>query len=184
MTTEPRSPIIRTTGSRVAKGIAIIIIVMAVGAAIHFAFSDVWSKYPPLRVLQQQEQETAPAREVVPTGEKRTFNLAFKESDDLSQLWFELDGEKNPDIVVNVGDEITINIVNEGVMPHAFGVVTDPDDVNSVIFNSAIGSASEPLTSGADGSVTFIASEPGEYYYICLVPGHSALGMQGKFIVE
>ncbi|RMF30463.1 MAG: hypothetical protein D6752_04035, partial [Candidatus Nitrosothermus koennekii] len=32
--------------------------------------------------------------------------------------------------------------------------------------------------------VTFTADTPGTYYYICLVPGHAALGMQGKFIVE
>ncbi|GIU71721.1 MAG: hypothetical protein KatS3mg003_1200 [Candidatus Nitrosocaldaceae archaeon] len=185
MTTEPRSHIIRTTGGRMAKGIAIIIIVMAVGAAIHIAFEDVWVKYPPNRVLLQQEQQrAAPPTETIPPGKEITINMAFKESADLVNLWFEVNGEKNPDIVVNLGDKVTINIVNEGVMPHAFGVVTNPDDVNSVVFNSAIGSASSPLAPGESKSVTFTVTQVGEFYYICLVPGHALQGMQGNFIVE
>ncbi|MEM2965764.1 MAG: plastocyanin/azurin family copper-binding protein [Candidatus Nitrosocaldaceae archaeon] len=183
MTTESKNLIIKSSGRRTAKGIAIILIVMVVGAAISLAYKDVWSKYPPLRVLNQKQQPQTPV-ETIPTGEKRTFNLVFKESEDFTQLWFEMDGVKNPDIEVSLGDEITINIVNSGLMPHAFGVVSDPNDVNSVIFNSAIGSANKPLLSNNSASTTFTADKPGEYYYICLVPGHALQGMKGKFIVE
>ena len=62
--------------------------------------------------------------------------------------------------------------------------MTNPDDFTSVVFDSGINSASNPLKAGESGSVTFLAGAPGVYYYICTVPGHALQGMQGSFIVE
>ena len=90
----------------------------------------------------------------------------------------------NPEIRVNSGDEVTVTVTNVGVSFHAFGVVSNPDDFNSINFDSAINSASNPLKAGESGSVTFLAGAPGTYYYICTVPGHALQGMQGSFIVE
>ena len=64
-----------------------------------------------------------------------------------------------------------------GMSFHAFGVVSNPDDFNSVIFDSAIAAATNPLKPGESGSTTFIAGAPGTYYYICTVPGHALQGM-------
>ena len=122
-----------------------------------------------------------------PTGVSHDFTLDFVESDDLRTLGFNaLPGEdgSNPEIRVSSGDEITISATNMGVSFHSFGVVSDPEDFNSVIMDSAIGSMSNPLKSGEGGSVTFTAGAPGTYYYICTVPGHALQGMQGSFIVE
>jgi len=188
MTIEEESPIIRTTASRLGKGIAIILIVMAVAAAIHIAFNDVWSKYPPMNQVAKAGTSTAPTTPATPatpaTGESRTFNLAFHERTPID-LYFTVDGQENADIIVNVGDKITINIKNEGNMPHSFGIVTDPKDVNSIAFpNANIGSSTQFLLPKQEGTTTFIADKPGEYYYICLVAGHADLGMIGKFIVK
>jgi len=122
-----------------------------------------------------------------PTGVSHDINFDFVESSDFRTLAFNaLPGEEgsNPDIRVNSGDEITISTNNIGKSFHAFGVVSNPDDFNSVIFDSAINSASNPLKPGESGSVTFLAGAPGTYYYICTVPGHALQGMQGSFIVE
>ena len=67
---------------------------------------------------------------------------------------------------------------------HAFGIVANPENFNSVIMDSAIGSMSNALKPGEGDSVTFTAGIPGTYYYICTVPGHALQGMQGSFIVE
>ena len=68
---------------------------------------------------------------------------------------------------------------------HAFGVVSNPDDFNSVIFDSAIAAATNPLKPGESGSTTFTAGAPGNItIYICTVPGHALQGMIGEFIVE
>ena len=113
--------------------------------------------------------------------------MDFVESSDFRTLAFNaLPGEEgsNPEIRVKSGDEITVTATNVGVSFHAFGVVSNPDDFNSVIFDSAINSASNPLKAGETGSITFLAGAPGTYYYICTVPGHALQGMQGSFIVE
>ena len=128
-----------------------------------------------------------PAQAAAPTGVNHDFVFDFDESSDFRTLGFNaLPGEEgsNPEIRVESGDEVTVTVTNAGVSFHAFGVVSNPDDFNSVIFDSAINSASNPLKAGESGSVTFLAGAPGTYYYICTVPGHALQGMQGSFIVE
>ncbi|MFY9300336.1 MAG: plastocyanin/azurin family copper-binding protein [Candidatus Nitrosotenuis sp.] len=122
-----------------------------------------------------------------PTGVSRDFDLNFIESADFKNYAFNaLPGEdgSNPEIKVKSGDSVTIRSANDGKSFHAFAVVTNPDDPNSIVFNSAIRSANNPLKPGDTGEVTFTAGAPGRYYYICTVPGHAALGMKGDFIVE
>ena len=130
---------------------------------------------------------SGPAVAADPTGVSHEFTLDFVESDDFRTLAFNaLPGEEgsNPTITVNSGDEVTITSLNDGMSFHAFGVVSNPDDFNSVIFDSAIAAATNPLKPGESGSTTFIAGAPGTYHYICTVPGHALQGMIGEFIVE
>ncbi len=188
MTTEEESHIIRTTGSRLGKGIALILIMMAIAGGLHFGLGDFWHKYPPMNQVAKAgttgSATPAPTpAPSVPAGESRTFTFLFKEESP-TKLHFEVDGQINPDIEVYVGDSITINVRNDGKMPHAFGVVSDPANVNSVVFNAAVGSSTQFILANQEGSVTFKPDKPGEYYYICLVPGHADLGMKGKFIVK
>ncbi len=184
MTTEEESPI-RTSPRRMGKGIAIILIVMAIGAGINLAFSDMWHAYPPATSLKAQE--TKGDGEVPSTGVTREFQLKFVESTDFRTLGFNsIAGETgaNPEFIVNVGDKVDIKLENGGKMPHAFAVVSDPDDPNSILFDSAFKSAANPIKSGEKGEIAFTPTKEGEYYYICTVPGHSTLGMKGKFIVK
>jgi nitrite reductase (NO-forming) len=185
MTTEEESHIIRTGRGRFGKGLAVIVIIMAIGAGIHVAYSDFWHKYPPANQLKPQET-TGPGG-VTLTGETVEVQLRFVESADFRTLGFNaIAGEPNanPEIVAHVGDRIEIELVNGGKMPHAFGVVTDPEDPNTIVFKSAFKSASDPIKPGESGEVSFIVDKEGEYFYICTVPGHPLLGMQGKFIVK
>ena len=122
-----------------------------------------------------------------PTGVSHDFTLDFVESDDFRTLAFNaLPGEDghNPEIRVNSGDEVTVTVTNVGKSFHAFGVVSNPEDFNSIVMDSAIGSMSSALKSDESASTTFIAGAPGTYYYICTIPGHALQGMQGSFIVE
>ena len=131
---------------------------------------------------------SGPAAAAAPTGVSHDFSADFVESaDGFSDLAFNaLTGEDghNPDFVVKSGDTVTFTATNKGKGFHAFGVVSSPDDFNNVLWGSAIASATSPLKAGESGSSTFTAGAPGTYYYICTVPGHAQLGMQGSFIVE
>ncbi len=128
-----------------------------------------------------------PAMASAPTGVSHDFEVNFVESDDFRSLAFNaLPGEdgNNPDFTVNSGDNVTFTATNTGVSFHAFGIVSDPSDFNNVLWDSAIAAVTNPLKSGESGTVSFTAGAPGEYYYICTVPGHAAQGMTGSFIVE
>ena len=157
-----------------------------VGGAIFFAMWDYWISEPP-PVVALMEGEGPQEATVTLTGVEIPITLSFIESSDFRTLAFNaLPGEEghNPEIRVNSGDEVTVSSANLGKSFHAFGVVTNPEDFNNVIWGSEIGSMSKPLKHGESGSVTFIAGAPGTYYYICTVPGHAMQGMQGTFIVE
>jgi len=122
-----------------------------------------------------------------PTGVHHDFSVSFIESSDFKTFAFNaLPGEEghNPEFKVKSGDEITFSVTNNGKSFHAFGIVSDPENVNSVLWNSAIAAASNPIKPGQGGSVTFTAGAPGTYYYVCTVPGHALQGMKGSFIVE
>lgn len=132
-------------------------------------------------------KQSSASQAAPPTGVSHNFELNFVESSDFRTLAFNaLPSQEgnNPEIIVKSGDSVTIKVTNTGKSFHSFGVVTNPEDFNSVVWNSAISSASNPLKPGQSGEVTFTAGATGTYYYICTVPGHSIQGMQGKFIVE
>lgn len=124
---------------------------------------------------------TAPAN-----GNKESFSLAFEVSSDFSKYGFNGTGGAgtNPDITVHSGDTVTINVSNPSKVFHAFGIVTDPNDPSSIVWSASYKTADSPMKPGDSGSVTFVAGTPGLYHYICTVPGHAALGMDGHFIVE
>jgi nitrite reductase (NO-forming) len=124
---------------------------------------------------------------VAPTGNKAEFSLSFSESSDFSKLGFNAPvGQPgaNPDIKVKSGDTVTIHIKNAGKSFHAFGIVSDPGNPTSIVWNAKFKDPNDPIKPGESGDVTFVAGSPGTYHYICTVPGHAALGMNGNFIVE
>ena len=180
--------IYRTSPGRVGKMMAILVGTVVVGAIIFFALGDYWiSELSPAGQAFAGITDEPAAPAVAQTGADIPITLDFIESKDFRTLAFNaLPGEpgNNPTINAKVGDRIIFNILNDGKSFHAFGVVSNPDDFNSVIFDSAIAAATNPLKPGESGEVTFLAGAPGTYYYICTVPGHALQGMKGSFIVE
>ena len=90
-----------------------------------------------------------------------------------------------PTIRVKQGDIVEIRFVNLGKLRHAFVVTPAVSKTNpEVLFGALIGSASNPIPPGGEGSVIFVADRPGEFFYQCPVSNHGPKGMWGKFIVE
>jgi len=177
-------PIFRTSPQRVAKMMAIMLGISAVGAVIFFGMWDYWISTPPVAGLgPATQQPTAPA---AVTGKEIQVSLSFVESSDFRTLAFNaLPGEpnNNPDIIGNVGDKIIFDVINNGKSFHAFGVTQEEEGFSGIIAGSEIASASNPLKPNQSGQSEFIPTKEGTYYYICTVPGHREQGMVGKIIV-
>jgi nitrite reductase (NO-forming) len=139
------------------------------------------------KIIVSETHAQSQAQAAAPTGTKVSFDLNFIESSDFRTLAFNaLPGEEgnNPEIKVKSGDSVTIKVKNAGKTFHAFGVVTNPEDSATLVWNSAIKDPNNPLKPNEEDEVTFTAGAPGTYYYICTVPGHSLQGMKGSFTVE
>lgn len=88
---------------------------------------------------------------------------------------------------VPAGEEITLNILNNGAVVHNFvvmklgtsaGEAFDDEDQANVFWEE------RDIPAGGDLSVAFTApTEPGEYQVVCRTAGHIASGMVGKLVV-
>jgi plastocyanin len=84
---------------------------------------------------------------------------------------FNIDGQINPDMIVNQGDLVRIEFTNDDAMPHDWVL----DEFNA---------KTEIIQRGGSTFVEFVASEAGMFEYYCNVGQHRANGMKGSFIVQ
>ncbi len=106
---------------------------------------------------------------------------------------FRAGGMVNPTIVVRKGAHVRIEVIN-----------ADPDTAHGLVVANAASASSwmpmmtatpafsgsalwflgEPTSAGLHaGTISFTASVPGTYQYLCPVPGHARKGMVGTFLV-
>ncbi len=134
-------------------------------------------------------QPSTPEQPEAPPPTARQFNLNMGEVELAGPYGFALDAgnidSPGPQIIVKVGDVITIIVTNSGQLPHNFAIAAEPAEGADALFSSQIGSGSSPLVPGDTGTVTFTVGQAGTFSYICQVPGHPTIfEMFGEFIVE
>jgi uncharacterized cupredoxin-like copper-binding protein len=86
-----------------------------------------------------------------------------------------------PTLTLKQGTTYTMTVNNVGTMPHAWEI-SSQKAAGSVLFGAQIAPTSY-IQPGASGSVTFTPNQSGNFYYVCPVPGHVALGMWGNVVV-
>src|SRR5579864_6523369 len=184
---EQDAPILRTTPRRMGKMLAIIIGIQIVGGLIFFTHYDFWNSYLPIAGKLQEQGEAKAAAQGTATGAEHDVSLKFVESPDFKNYGFNAPiGQTgaNPEVDANVGDKIVFDVTNGGKSFHAFAITDSESGPGPAIDGTTIGTADNPMKPGAEGKVTFVPAKAGEYYYICAVPGHRELGMEGKIIVK
>jgi nitrite reductase (NO-forming) len=163
--------------------LAIMIGLIVVGAAIFFANWDYWISLPPAVSQPKHDATKGPA---VATGKEIKISLKFIESPDFKTMAFNAlpdESGNNPEIQANVGDKIIFDVTNAGKSFHAFGVLTNSEDLATVISGTTIKDPNNPLKPSEGGQSTFVPEKSGTYYYVCTVPGHAQQGMIGKITV-
>jgi hypothetical protein len=114
---------------------------------------------------------------------KIDVNLSFVDSNEGRFAFHSADGENNPEIDANVGDEIIFHIKNASKWPHTFGVTVSTEGAGPIIQGTEVGTANNLLKPGDSGVATLVASKQGEYYYIGTRVRERALGLEGKIVI-
>lgn len=107
---------------------------------------------------------------------------------------FRVAGLVNPALIVPVGSRVSIQVINADP-DTAHGLVVTASQAKSswmpmmtaapAFTGSALWFLGNPTMAGMHaGTLTFTASQPGTYHYLCPVPGHAQKGMAGSFTVE
>ncbi len=107
---------------------------------------------------------------------------------------FRAAGLVNPRIVVPAGARVSIQLVNTD-SDTAHGVIVTASDARAswmpmmtarpAFTGSALWFLGNPTSAGMhEGTLTFTATTPGSYHYLCPVPGHAQEGMAGTLTVR
>ncbi len=91
-----------------------------------------------------------------------------------------LTSNPGPTITLTAGKTYTMTLYNVGTMQHNWAIVGAKESNATVLWNSAISATN----AGSNAKVRFEAGPAGNYYYICQIPGHVALGLWGQVIVN
>ncbi len=89
-----------------------------------------------------------------------------------------------PTLTFNVSEVVKVTVVNVGQQPHNWAIVSANQTSAPILFHAQIQSPSNPLQPGQSGSVVFTATQAGNFFYVCQVPGHVDLGMWGEVVVN
>src|SRR5919106_2506415 len=202
MTTHDESPIIRTSSKRMAKGILIVVITLAIGAAIIVPFWQQMINHPPAAsTLKHEEppaiatgtqtsigvidgatsqQSKSSANATVGGGASTAAPAAAPAGSPGTPLTI-LEGSSvqgNPSydpaaLTVKKGDKITVT--NKDTLPHTVTSGAGPTDPNSAKqFDTNI------LEAGATADIETTNINPGEYPFHCAVHPY----MLGKLVVQ
>ena len=107
---------------------------------------------------------------------------------------FRIAGMTNPAIVVPAGARVSIEIIKADPGTAHGLVITASSAASSrmpmmsaapAFTGSALWFLGNPTSAGMHaGTLTFTASTPGSYRYLCPVPGHAEKGMAGAFTIR
>jgi rusticyanin len=107
---------------------------------------------------------------------------------------FRIAGLVIPKVIIRAGAQVSIEVINADPGT-AHGLVVTASSARSssmpmmtsrpAFTGSALWFLGNPTAAGMHtGTLTFTASTPGTYHYLCPVPGHAQEGMTGLFIVS
>lgn len=95
-------------------------------------------------------------------GAETTFDLSMGES---AGNFFELDGEKNPTLTIPAGEEVTVNLTNDGAAIHNMRFGGEDKEYNT---DDDVASDPALVAAGQTATLTFTApGEAGTYIYQC-----------------
>ncbi len=138
----------------------------------------VFNMQPPLTVSPDVSGKTPTVNILLYEGEISEGKYGFGYTPDTLS-------SPGPTIRFKTSDVVNITVVNAGKIPHAFAITTAPRTGATTLFNAEIGSTTNPLQPGQQGTVIFTPNRAGSaFFYTCPIPGNAEAGMYGSVIIK
>ncbi|MEX0682990.1 MAG: cupredoxin domain-containing protein [Dehalococcoidia bacterium] len=103
----------------------------------------------------------------------------------LGELFFEYDGEQNPEIPVTAGEEVVFTLDNDGTSVHNMHVAaldgTFADNICDTGGDATACSDPDRIAAGESGEITINIADPGTYDFRC---DFHAVDMTGTLVIE
>lgn len=143
----------------VAAVIGALVVGLLVGCSASTTETDGWMPMRgPMHPMMGSHSETD-------AGPAPTFPNAVKITVEAGDLWFD-----TTTIEIVAGEPVNLTLANHGQLFH--DLVIEELDVRLV------------ADAGATTTSGLLVDQPGEYEFICSVPGHAAAGMRGAIVVR
>ena len=161
------------------KSYLTLVAIVALAAILYFASISVlvFKMQPPLVTNSDVSGKTPTVNILLYEGEISSNHYGFGYSpNSLSS--------PGPTLRFMTSDVVNITVVNVGKIPHAFAITTAPRTGADTVFNAEIGSASNTLQPGQQGTVVFTPNNAGSaFFYTSPVPEHAEDGMYGSIVI-
>lgn len=98
---------------------------------------------------------------------------------------FNFNGDCNGKMTVSVpqGWTVKVNFTNNVVIPHSAAVVAQKSAQSPVFSGATVKNPTSGIAKGSSDSFSFKTTKTGDFFLVCLVPGHVQLGMWDHFKV-
>jgi uncharacterized cupredoxin-like copper-binding protein len=154
--------------------VAIVVIIIVVGAIAYALSSSATNPSPTPTPSSTPTASPTPTPSSTPTATPLTLYVGSYGFGDSADNII----SPGPTLHLSVGQTYTMTVHNVASIPHSWEIVA-AKAVGTPMFGAGI-DVSNYIPAGQSGSVTFTPDQSGNFYYVCTVPGHIALGMWGN----
>ena len=158
------------------------------GASVVGTNAFKWGNDAKLSALQSQDSGVVKGASVVYTGSAPHVVVSVSPAE-FPTPSFEVDNVDNPTLYLPAGSDVHFTFINSvREFSHSMQITRQgpPYGMELKIQPVLAGTSLSPVPTGAQFAYAKFSWQPasGTYYYLCVIPGHAAMGMYGKIIAR
>ncbi len=167
----------------IIAGVIIVVVIIVVGVVAYMQLYPGTSSSP----SPTETPSTSPSTSSTPSGSAVALTLYAGSVPGSASTYGFGDSagsisSPGPTLTLTKGQTYTMTVYNVGNVPHSWEI-SSTKAIGTPMWSAGI-DIDTFIPTGSSASVTFTPTQTGNFYYVCTVPGHLALGMWGNVVVN